>query len=170
MHPPRPASSGVFIQVVPLKGLAFTGITIFVVSLVIITDWKWSLIFVHVVGGALRTALDLFVGLVIGPIVGRLSLLARAEFASKFMPAMLIVMDTLVMMNLATSFQLARQLGNLDSSSPNHAWVVSSMMALGVMEVLALAALKSAHIAVLFKMNKPVPNAEQIGRLMKRFL
>jgi len=30
--------------------------------------------------------------------------------------------------------------------------------------------LEPANIAVLFEMNKPVPNGERIGRLMKRFI
>ena len=170
VHAPRPASSGVSIQVVPLKGLPFAGAALFVVILAIATDWKWLLMFSHVAGGALWTALDLFIGLVIGPIMGRLSLPARAEFASKFMPAMLIIMPTLVTMNLGTGFQLARQLGNLDSSSPNHAWVVASMMVVGVMAVIALGVLEPSNIAVLFEMNKPVPNGERIGRLMKLFI
>lgn len=154
----------------PLKGLPFAGAALVLVVLAIATDSKWLLMFAHVAGGGLWTAIDLFVGLVIGPIMGRLSLPARAEFAAKFMPAMLIIMPTLVTMNLGSGFQLARQLGNLDPSSPNHAWVVASMLVVGVMTVIALGVLEPANVAVLFEMNKPVPNRERIGRLMNRFI
>ena len=167
---PGPSIPRNHIQIVPLKGLWFAGVALVVVVLAIATDSKWLLMFAHVAGGGLWTAVDLFVGLVIGPIMGRLSVPARAEFASKFMPAMLIIMPTLVTMNLGSGFQLARQLGNLNSSSPNHAWVVASMMVVGVMAIIALGVLEPANIAVLFEMNKPVPNGERIGRLMKRFI
>jgi hypothetical protein len=136
----------------------------------IATNWKWMLMFSHVVGGGLWTGIDLFVGFVIGPILGRLSIPARAEFSAKFMPAMVIIMPTVVTMNLGSGFQIARLLGNLNTSSPNHSWLVASMCVVGVMAVIALGVLEPANIAVLFEMNKPVPNGERIGRLMKRFI
>ena len=158
------------IQIVPLKGLPFAAVAVVFVFVAIATNWKWMLMFAHVAGGGLWTGIDLFVGLVLGPIMGRLSIPARAEFASKFMPAMVIIMPTVVTMNLGSGFQIARQLGNLSSSSPNHPWLIASMCVVGVMAVVALGILEPANIAVLFEMNKPVPNGERIGRLMKRFI
>lgn len=47
--------------------------------------------FFHVVGGGIWTALDLFLGMIIGPILSRLSIPARREFsAPRFMPKMLL--------------------------------------------------------------------------------
>jgi hypothetical protein len=158
------------IQIVPLKGLPFAGAALVLVTVAIATKWTWLLMFAHVAGGGLWTAIDLFVGLVIGPILGRLSIPARAEFSAKFMPAMVIIMPTLVTMNLGSGFQLARKLGNLSPSSPNHAWIIASMIVVGIMATIALGILEPANIAVLFEMNKPVPNGERIGRLMKRFI
>ncbi len=158
------------IQVVPIKGLPFVAVAIVFVAASVIGNWKWGLIFSHVVGGGLWTAIDLFVGLVIGPILGRLSIPARAEFSARFMPKMVIIMPTVVMMTLATGFQVARLLGNLATSSPNHAWLIASFCIVGVMAVIALGILEPANIAVLFEMNKPVPNGERIGRLMNRFI
>jgi hypothetical protein len=126
--------------------------------------------FNHVVGGGLWTGIDLFVGLVIGPILGRLSIPARAEFSARFMPKMVIIMPTVVMMTLATGFQVARFSGNLAASSPNHAWLIVSFCVVGIMAVIALGVLEPANIAVLFEMNKPVPDGELIGRLMQRFI
>lgn len=158
------------IQIVPLKGLPFAGAALVLVIVAIATNSKWLLMFAHVAGGGLWTAIDLFVGLVIGPIMGRLSIPARAEFSAKFMPAMVVIMPTLVTMNLGSGFQLARQLGNLSPSSPNHAWVIASMIVVGIMATIALGVLEPANIAVLFEMNKPAPNGERIARLMKRFI
>lgn len=164
------ATSRPAIQVVPLKGLPIAGLAVAFVFVAVATNWKWMLMFSHVVGGGLWTGIDLFVGLVIGPILGRLSIPARAEFSAKFMPMMLIIMPTVVTMTLGSGFQIARQLGNLNPSSPNHPWLIVSMCVVGVMAVIALGVLEPANVAVLFEMNKPVPNGERIGRLMKRFV
>jgi hypothetical protein len=158
------------IQIVPLKGLPIAALALVLVVVAVATNWEWLLMFAHVAGGGLWTGIDLFVGLVVGPIMGRMSIPARAEFASKFMPAMVIIMPTLVTMNLASGFQIARILGNLNPSSPNHVWLVVSMCVVGAMATIALGILEPANIAVLFEMNKPVPNGERIGRLMKRFI
>jgi hypothetical protein len=158
------------IQVVPIKGLPIVATAVAFVAASVIGNWQWGLIFCHVVGGGLWTAIDLFVGFVIGPILGRLSIPARAEFSARFMPKMVIIMPTVVMMTLATGFQVARLLGNLATTSPNHPWLIVSFCVVGVMAVVALGILEPANIAVLFEMNKPVPNGERIGRLMKRFI
>ena len=158
------------IQVVPIKGLPIVAVLVAFVAASVIGNWKWALIFCHVVGGGLWTGIDLFVGLIVGPILGRLSIPARAEFSARFMPKMVIVMPTVVMMTLATGFQVARLVGNLNPASPNHAWLIFSFFVVGVMAVIALGILEPANIAVLYEMNKPVPNGERIGRLMKRFI
>jgi hypothetical protein len=162
---PRPPAS-----IVPLAGLPIVGIVIAFLVVSIAGNWLWALEFYHVAGGALWTAIDLFVGLVIGPILGRLSVQARAEFSAWFMPKMLLIMPTLVTMTLGSGFQLARHLGYLDSSYPRHAWVVASFILVGAMAVIALGILEPANLAVLFEMRKPQPNGELIGRLMRRFV
>ncbi len=158
------------IQVVPLRGLPVVGLAVVFTAAAVAGNWRWALIFCHVVGGGLWTAIDLFVGLVLGPIIGRLSLPARVEFTSRFMPKMVLIMPTVVMMTLAAGFQVALQMGNLAPSSVNHAWLIVSFVVVGVMAVIALGILEPANIAVLFEMNKPAPDTERIGRLMKRFI
>ncbi len=163
--PPRPE-----IQIVPIKGLPIVAVILVGLIAAIASDQFWALDFFHVVGGGLWTGIDLFVGLVVGPILGRLSIPARAEFSARFMPKMVIIMPTVVVMTLAAGFQLALKLGNLASGNPNHGWLVVSFIVVGVMAVIALGILEPANIAVLFEMKKPQPDPEVIGRLMKRFV
>ena len=162
--PPRPP------QIVPLKGLPIVAVLVVFLILSISQNWMWGLDFFHVAGGALWTAVDLFVGLVVGPILGRLSIEARAEFSARFMPKMVLLMPTLVLLTLAAGFQLAIQLNNLAPSSPNHTWLIASFVIVGVMATIALGVLEPANIAVLFEMRKPQPDGELIGRLMRRFV
>ena len=121
-------------------------------------------------GGGLWTAIDLFLGFVIGPIIGSMSIPARMEFSKKFMPKMVLLMPTLVICTLAAGWQLARHEGFILSSDKHHPWVVASMIVVGVMAIIALGFLEPANIAVLFELKKERPNGEVIGKLMRRFL
>ncbi len=158
------------IEIVPRRGLPIVAAVLVALIVAIAGNWLWALDFFHVVGGGLWTAIDLFVGLVVGPILGRLSVPARAEFSARFMPKMVLIMPTLVTMTLGSGFQLARHLGNLSAASPNHGWLVASFVVVGVMAVIALGVLEPANIAVLFEMKSPHPRPEVIGRLMQRFI
>jgi hypothetical protein len=158
------------IQVVPLRGLPVVAAAVVFVIASIAGNWFWALTFCHVAGGALWTAIDLFVGLIIGPILGRLPAQSRAEFAARFMPKMVLLMPTLVLMTLAAGFQLALRDGNLAPSSPNHAWLIVSYCVVGVMAVIALGVLEPANIAVLVEMRKTAPDGAVIALLMRRFL
>src|SRR5881394_3649729 len=112
------------VVIVPKAGLPIVALVVAGVIVAIARDARWGLVFCHVVGGGLWTGIDLFVGFVVGPIIGRLSIPARVEFSKKFMPMMLLIMPTVVTMTLAAGFQIARQDGYLDTSNPKHAWVV----------------------------------------------
>jgi hypothetical protein len=158
------------IQIVPLAGIPIVGVVIALLIAAIATNSLWALNFFHIVGGGLWTGIDLFVGLVIGPILGRMSIQARMEFSARFMPKMLLIMPTLVTMTLGSGWQLARHLGYLTSASPAHGWLVLSFVVVGVMAVIALGVLEPANLAVIFELRKLHPNGELIGKLMKRFI
>ncbi|MHB1538279.1 MAG: hypothetical protein ACYCUM_11200 [Solirubrobacteraceae bacterium] len=162
---PRPPAS-----IVPLAGLPIVAIVIAALIAAIASNELWALDFFHVVGGALWTAIDLFVGFVVGPILGRLSIPARAEFSARFMPKMALLMPTLVTMTLGAGWQLARHLGHLDHGYAYHGWLVASYIVVGVMTVVALGVLEPANIGVLFEMRKERPDGAVIERLMKRFI
>jgi len=158
-------------SIVPLRGLPVVAAAIGFVVVAIGGNWFWALDFAHVVGGALWTSLDLFVGLVVGPVVlARLSPPARLEFTARFMPAMALIMPTLVTMTLGAGFQLARHTGYLDASSPQHPWIVASFFLVGVMAVIAIGVIEPANLAVIFELRKPEPDGALIGRLMRRFV
>ena len=157
-------------QIVPLRGLPVVAVVMAGLVATIATNKLWPLEFYHVAGGGMWTALDLFLGLVIGPIMGKMSVQARMEFSARFMPKMLLIMPTLVTMTLASGWQLARLVGNLDVAYPRHWWLTASFIVVGVMAVIAIGILEPANIAVLFEMRKPQPNGEIIARLMRRFI
>ncbi len=158
------------IKIVPLQALPVVGLVLVGLIVAIATNSLWALDAYHVVGGGLWTALDLFLGLVLGPIMGTMSIPSRIEFSSRLMPKLLVIMPTVVTMSLGSGFQLARHLGNLAPTYVNHDWLVASYAIVGVMAVIALGLLEPANVAVLFELRKPKPNPARIERLMKVFI
>ncbi len=166
-HGPPPVPS---FNIVPVRALPVVAVVLIGLIAAIASNNLWALTFFHVAGGGLWTSLDLFLGLVLGPIMGSLTIPARIEFTTKFMPKMLLIMPTLVAMTLGAGFQLARHVGNLEADYPHHGWVVASYIVVGIMAVIALGLLEPANLAVLFELKKPRPNGARIQRLMKVFI
>lgn len=158
------------IEVVPLKGLPIVAVAVAFVIYAIASDSMWALMLAHVAGGGIWTAVDLYVGLIIGPIIGGLSPRSRAEFAARFMPKMVLLMPTLVMLTLASGFQIAINYNNLVPGAVNRPWLIVSMVVVGIMAIVALGILEPANIAVIFEMRKHDPDVEVIDHLMKRFV
>ena len=157
-------------QIVPLRGLPIVAAVFIALIAAIAANKLWALEFFHVAFGALWTSVDLFLGLVLGPILGRLSIPARIEMTTRLMPKVLLIMPTLVTVTLAAGWQLGRYMGTVDSDYRLHGWIVASYIVVGVMAVIALGLLEPANVAVLFELKKRRPDPVVIQRLMKRFI
>jgi hypothetical protein len=130
----------------------------------------WPLMFLHVAFGAAWTIIDLFLGLVLGPIMGSMPPQARVQFTTRLMPKMLVIMPVVVTVTLAAGWQLAMSLGTVMSEYPLHDWIVASYIVVGVMAIIALGLLEPANVAVLVELKKQRPNPAVIEHLMKRFI
>jgi hypothetical protein len=167
---PPPAIERPDFEIVPRKGLIGVAIVFALLIAAIAANKLWPLAFFHFVGGASWTVVDLFLGFVLGPIMGKLSIPARVEFTTRLMPKMVLLMPTIVTATLAAGWQLGVHLGTVQSSYYNHGWTVASFIVVGIMAVIALGLLEPANIAVLVELKKPKPNPQVIERLMKRFI
>jgi hypothetical protein len=157
-------------EIVPRKGLPIVAVVLAGLIAAVAADKIWALEFFHVAFGALWTAFDLFLGFVLGPILGRLSIPARIEMTTRLMPKMLLIMPTIVVCTLTAGWQLGTHLGTVYSGFHQHNLVVISYCVVGVMAVIALSLLEPANVAVLFELKKPRPNPAVIEHLMKRFI
>jgi hypothetical protein len=166
---PAPAARPDF-EIVPRRGLPIVAVAFTALVVAIAANKLWPLEFLHVVFGAAWTIIDLFLGLVIGPILGRMSIPSRIELTTRLMPKMVLIMPTVVTITLAAGWQLGHLLGTVDSSYVHHDWIVASYIVVGAMAVIALGLLEPANIAVLFELRKPRPNPQVIEHLMKRFI
>ena len=157
-------------DIVPRKGLILVAVVFAALIVAIAANRLWPLVFLHVSLGAAWTIIDLFLGLVLGPIMGSMPVPARIAFTTRLMPKMLLIMPTVVTVTLAAGWQLGHYLGTIDSSHPNHGWTVVSYIVVGVMAIIALGLLEPANVAVLVELKKRRPNPAVIERLMKRFI
>jgi len=157
-------------EIVPRLGLIPVAVVFTALVVAIAVNELWPLEFFHVAFGAAWTIIDLFLGFVLGPILGKLSVPARIEMTTRLMPKMVLIMPTVVTVALAAGWQLGNKLGTVQSGYTNHAWVVASFIVVGVMAIVALGLLEPANIAVLIELKKPQPNPTVIERLMKRFI
>lgn len=157
-------------SIVPLAGLPIVAAVFVLLLVATASDSVWALNLAHVAGGGIWTAIDLFVGLIIGPIMGRLSIPARTEFSVRFMPAMALILPTLAITTLVSGWQLASRYGYLDTAYVHHGWIVASFIVVGVLAVIAIGILEPANIAVLFELRKAEPDGAVIEKLMQRFV
>ena len=167
---PPPALERPDFQIVPRAGLPIVAVVLVLLIVGVASNELWPLTFLHVVGGAAWTIIDLFLGFVLGPIMGKLSIPARVEFTTRLMPKMVLIMPTVVTVTLAAGWQLSTHLGTNLTVNPLHGWVVASFIVVGIMAVIALGLLEPANIAVLTELKKPQPNPAVIEKLMKRFI
>jgi hypothetical protein len=171
--PPAAAAPGApprDFEIVPKVGLPIVAVVIGLLIAAVAANKLWALEFFHVAFGAAWTIIDLFLGFVLGPILGRLSIPARAELATRLMPKMLLIMPTLVVATLTSGWQLGHFLGTIYSVYPNHGWIVASYIVVGVMAVIALGLLEPANVGVLFELKKKRPNPAVVQKLMRRFI
>ncbi len=168
--PGPPAAERPDFEIVPRMGLPFVALAFAGLIVAIAANRLWPLEFLHVAAGAAWTIIDLFLGFVLGPILGRLAIPARIELTTRLMPKMLLIMPTVVTLTLAAGWQLGVHLGTVQSTYYNHGWMVASYIVVGVMAVIALGLLEPANVAVLFELKKRRPDPAVIERLMKRFI
>jgi hypothetical protein len=157
-------------EIVPRAGIVAAALAAVALIAAIASNKLWPLEFLHVSAGAAWTIVDLFLGLVLGPIMGAMPVPARIQFTTRLMPKMVVIMPIVVTLTLAAGWQLSTKLGTNLTVHPDHGWVVASMIVVGVMSVIALGLLEPANIAVLIELKKPRPNPEIIEHLMKRFV
>ncbi|MGH2902139.1 MAG: hypothetical protein ACRDK7_00875 [Solirubrobacteraceae bacterium] len=167
---PPAAGERLDFEIVPRKGLIVVAVVGVLLIAAIAANELWPLAFFHFVGGASWTIIDLFLGFVLGPILGKLSIPARIEMTTRLMPKMVLIMPTVVTATLAAGWQLGVHMGTVESGYYNHSWTVASYIVVGIMAVIALGLLEPANIAVLVELKKPRPNPQVIEQLMKRFI
>lgn len=165
-----PAGAESDFQVVPVKALPGVAVVFGLLIWAVLSGELWPINFLHIAFGAAWTVLDLFLGFVLGPILGGMSVPSRVELTKRLMPKMVVIMPVVVTVTLVAGWQLGILTGNVVDGAPMHGWLVASYVVVGVMAIIALGLLEPANVAVLVELKKPQPRPDVIERLMKRFI
>ena len=102
---PAFAAAAVLVPVGALAGVLFAG------------DLR-LLNYVHVLSGGLWTGIDLFMGALLGPVLGGMDPEARADFFRRFTPKMTFLMPVLSLVTIVAGITLARRLGYFPAADP----------------------------------------------------
>ncbi len=103
-------------QIVPRAGLAIAAVVLVALIVAIAVNKLWPLTFFHVAFGAAWTIIDLFLGFVLGPIMGQMPVPARIQFTTRLMPKMVVIMPIVVTATLAAGWQLGVHEGTVLTS------------------------------------------------------
>ncbi|AEW03694.1 hypothetical protein Sulac_0121 [Sulfobacillus acidophilus DSM 10332] len=126
-------------------------------------DW------VHVMGALLWTAIDIFMGLVLGPVLQRVHPAARQEVVSQLMPRMLFLMPILAITVGFSGWTLGHWLGHF----PPHQAPAPAIWAIGAITVIltveGLGGILPINYRVFQAGRQAVPPLDTITRLVKLY-
>ena len=152
------------------RNLIWVALALAIMVWAILSRDPWFLNFVHVATGLLWTGIDLFMGFVIGPIMRRVDFSVRRAIVSRLMPKMIFLMTTLSIITPTAGWFLAVELGYLDLEFPQLWWFIAALVITTIMGLQGLGFLLPTNIRIYLEMQKPTPDGEKIGRLMRRYV
>jgi hypothetical protein len=122
----------------------------------------FALDYIHVMLGGLWTGIDLFMGLVIGPIMGSMAVRARVEFIQHLVPTMLFLMPTLAATTITAGFYLAAHEGILNFGLP--VFQVAGILVI-LLIVQGIGIFLPNEVRIFFELRKNQPRYPMIARL-----
>jgi uncharacterized membrane protein len=120
---------------------------------------------IHVLSGALWTGADLFLGFILGPVMGRLELPQRAAVVGYLVPRTLLYFPMVSLTAGTAGWYLATWLGMLDRSHPQFPWIVAALILVTLMTVQGLFVILPNSLRIWLELQRPQPNREFIVRV-----
>jgi hypothetical protein len=126
----------------------------------------WFLNFIHVFCGVLWTGIDLFMGFILGPILRRVDISARAAIAQRLTPRTLILMPALAIISGTTGWFLAVRLGYTAVDWPDYGWVAAALVLITLLTIQGLGFLTPVNVLVCLELQKSSPDLSKFKNLM----
>ena len=117
--------------------------------------------YVHIMTGLLWTGIDLFMGAIIGPVLGGIDPPERAKFFKRLIPKMTFLMPVLAAVATTSGIQLAQKMG-WSLSDP---WVLTALILTGILTVQSFGLLLPNEIRIFRQFLSPKPDTDRIARL-----
>ncbi len=128
--------------------------------------------YVHIMMGALWTGIDLFMGFVLGPVLGGMEPKDRANVFRRLVPKMTFLMPVLAAVTITSGIELTQWLGyaspsNLFASLANP-WILAAVVIVAILTVQGFGLLLPNEIRVFKQLLSDTPDIEKISRLGMR--
>jgi uncharacterized membrane protein len=128
--------------------------------------------FVHIMTGALWTGIDLFMGFVLGPVLGAMDPKARADLFRRLIPKMTFLMPVLAAVTITAGMQLAERLGLISFSdllgSLSNPWLLAAAIVAAILTVQGFGIMLPNEIRVFKQLLSETPDIDKISRLGMR--
>jgi uncharacterized membrane protein len=120
---------------------------------------------IHVLSGSLWTGADLFMGVILGPVLRVLDIRSRTALIAYLVPRTLLYFPMVSLTAGTAGWFLVEWLGYTTSSGPMFQLVVISLVLVGVMTVMGLVFLLPNSLRIWIELRQPKPDRERIVRL-----
>ncbi len=117
--------------------------------------------YVHIMFGVLWTGIDLFMGFVLGPVLGGIEPKDRAGVFKRLVPKMTFLMPVLATVTITAGFELAQRLG-YSLTSP---WILAALIIVGILSFQGFGLLLPNEIRIFRQLLSERPDTERIARL-----
>jgi len=125
--------------------------------------------YVHVMTGVLWTGIDLFMGVVLGPVLGRMEPKDRAAVFKRLVPKMTFLMPVLATVVITSGIELTQWLGYASPSnlfaSLGNPWILATVVIVALLTVQGFGLLLPNEIRVFRQLLSEAPDTEKIARL-----
>jgi hypothetical protein len=117
--------------------------------------------YVHVMAGSLWTGIDLYLGFVLGPVLGSLDPGERVAVFKRLMPRMTFLMPVLAGVTFTSALDLTDRMG-LPLDSP---WIIAALVVTGILGIQGFAVLLPNEIRIFKQLLSDKPDTDKIARL-----
>jgi hypothetical protein len=126
--------------------------------------------YVHVFTAVLWTGTDIFMTLLLGPVLRNVSLSTRKEVISWLMPKMVFFMPTVAAVTTTASYFLASKMGLITLNPPVVYWIFAVLVIVSIMFIQGLGILLPTNLRIYFELRKDEPDMSRIQKLMKMYV
>ncbi len=117
--------------------------------------------YVHIMTGVLWTGIDLFMGGILGPVLGGMEPKDRANVFKRLIPKMTFLMPVLAAVATTSGIQLAQSMG----WSLTDPWVLAALIITGMLAVQGFGLLLPNEIRIFRQLLSVTPDTDRIARL-----
>jgi hypothetical protein len=156
-------------KLIRLNYFWYVGAALAVMVAAILSRNIWFLNWVHVMSGVLWTGIDLFMGFVLGPILGRVDVSVRKQILLRLVPRTVFLMPTVALITGTAGWFLAVDLRFTELPWPQIAWLYGTLALIAIMTIQGFGYLLPTELRVCFELQKLDPDHARIKRMMGKF-